>query len=297
MQREKFSVKIADIVFEIDTYCDPYTKDIFEPYLTLEDTECKEDMVKVHCSRVGEDIELPSSNKLTDREDYNWYSDGDGRYTMCFTDPDEGFVCARLDYDDNLKTAKAVLKDVKALCGIDDEFFLSNILERLFRLVIVFYGGFIVHASSIVHEGYGLAFSAVSGTGKSTHTDLWQRVYPGTYMLNDDGPALRQTGDTWYIYGTPWAGTSGINKNEKAPLKALVFLERSEYNVIRDISAIEGLRRIFEAIIHPVSDELMNRVLTAVSSFMSLARMCVLGCNISEEAPRTVKEFLYKQED
>ncbi len=296
MQREKFSVKIADIVFETDTYFDPYTKDIFKPYLTTEDDLCN-DKVKVHCSRIQGDIEEPLSNKLTEREDYNWYSDGNGKYTMCFIDPDEGFVCARFDYDDNLKTAEVVLKDVRAYNGTDDEFFLSNILERLFRLVIVFCGGFIVHASSIVHEGYGLAFSALSGTGKSTHTDLWQKVYPGTYILNDDGPALRQIGDIWYIYGTPWAGTSGINKNEKAPLKALVFLERNEYNVIRDISAIEGLRRIFEAIIHPVSDELMSRILSSVSSFMSLARLCVLGCNISEEAPKTVKEFLYNQED
>ena len=167
-------------------------------------------------------------------------------------------------------------------------------MERLFRLVLVFYGGFTVHSSSIIHDGYGVAFSATSGTGKSTHTSLWQKVYPDTFILNDDAPAFRCIDGVWHIYGTPWAGTSGINVNASAPLKALVFLERSEVNKIRSLSALESIRRLFEAIIHPVSDELMNMVLTSVSSFMSASQMYVLGCNMTDDAPRTVREFLYE---
>lgn len=291
-EREQYTLKIADIIFCIDSYPDAYTKSSFAPYIVSDWEE--EDIVRVHCSYAQGTIEVPASDKLTQRGDGNWYSDGEGRYTMIFTDPDDGFVCARIDYDNNAKSAELVLVDVASVNGTDAQFFLCNIIERLFRLVLVFYGGFTVHSSSVIHQGYGVAFSALSGTGKSTHTALWQRVYPGTVIVNDDAPAFRKKGDVWYIYGTPWAGTSGINANVCAPLKALVFLERSDVNKIRPLSALEGIKRIFEAIIHPVSDELMGIILSSVSSFMSLSQMCVLGCNMSEDAPKTVKEFLYK---
>ena len=105
---------------------------------------------------------------------------------------------------------------------------------------------------------------------------------------------MRQKDGIWYIYGTPWAGTTGINENMSAPLKALVFLERSDTNTMRTLSALEGIQRIFEAITHPVSDELMGIVLNTLSSFISGSRMCVLGCNMTDDAPKTVKEYLYK---
>jgi len=289
--RVTYKLKIADIHFFVDTYPDKYTEEIFAPYLTDEDAD---NAVHVECILTQEEIVAPVSTKLTDRERNEWYSEADGKYTVCFRDLDKGFVCARFDYDNNTKSARVIMLDVEKLHGIDTEFFLSNILENLFRLVLVFEGGFVVHASSIVHEGYGLAFSALSGTGKSTHTALWQEVYPGTEILNDDGPALRKRDGVWHIYGTPWAGTSGININVAVPLKSLVFLERSDVNTIRVLSALESIRRIFEAIIHPVSDELMNLVLSTLSDFISQNELCVLGCNISHDAPRTVKEFLYK---
>lgn len=290
--RVTYRLKIADIYFCVDTYPDSYTEETFASYIT-EDT-LPDDAVYVECHLTEETINPPSDGKLTCREDNDWYSSGKGKYTLCCRDPYGGFVCARLDYDNNTNSAKLTMADVNKINGTDVQYFLYNVLEYLFRLVLLFRDGFVVHASSIIHEGYGIAFSALSGTGKSTHTSLWQEVYPDTVILNDDGPAVRIIDGVWYIYGTPWAGTSGINVNASAPLKSLVFLERSEVNTIRTLSALESIRRLFEAIVHPVSDELMNIILTTVSEFISRNELCVLGCNISPEAPKTVKEFLYK---
>lgn len=289
--RVTYKLKIADIYFFVDSYPDRYLGEIFEPYIT---SDTPTEFVSAVCHLTEDIIDTPKDGKLTSREANEWYSDTEGRYTVCFRDPDEGFVCARLDYDNKTKSGNVLMRDVNKLYGTDTEYFLSNVVEYLFRLVLLFEGGFIVHASSIIHEGYGIAFSALSGTGKSTHTALWQEVYPGTEILNDDGPALRVKDGIWYIYGTPWAGTSGINVNKSAPLKSLVFLERSEVNTIRTLSALESIRRIFEAITHPVSDELMNVILSTVSAFISANELCVLGCNISPDAPKTVKDFLYK---
>lgn len=290
-ERNIYILKIADLFFKIDSYRDSYTLKRFENYM-VDDLEGA-DAIEVSCVLTDKLIEEPQYTKLTDREEVNWYSPCEGQYTICFYDSNNDLICARVDYDNGARRADVTVYDVARLCGVDTEVFLCNVLERVFRLALIFNGGFVVHASSIIHDGFGLAFSAESGTGKSTHTGLWLTTYPGTYILNDDAPALRLIDGTWKIYGTPWAGTTGINVNASAPLKAIVFLERSENNTIRTCSALEGIKRLFEAMIHPVSDELVNTVLSSISSFISNSQMCVLGCNMTKEAPRTVKEYLY----
>lgn len=289
----KYRLKITDLIFDIDTYSDETTEKKFEPYLTEDTSEAH---LCITCTLTDERIKEPESTKLTEREEVNWYSSGEGCYSICFNDFINDIICARIDYNNNKKKAEVYVYDVKKHLSIDGSAVLCNVLERVFRLALVFNGGFVMHASSIVHDGYGIAFSAESGTGKSTHTGLWMKVYPQTYILNDDAPALRKNDGTWYIYGTPWAGTTGINCNTSVPLKAAVFLERSEVNKIRPCSALEGIKRLFEAIIHPVSDELVNITLSAVSDFISTAQICVLGCNMTDDAPKTVKEYLYRKD-
>lgn len=293
MQKETYTLKIADIIFVITSYPDEYTKSTFEKYMIPNGDY--PDAVTVNCSLTEEAIPEPEGKLLTERDTANWYMHENGSYTITFSDPEEDVLCARLCYNDNTSHAELLLLDANKLYGTDTEFFLSNVLQYMYRLALVFKDGFTIHASSIINDGYGIAFSAQSGTGKSTHTALWQKVYPDTVLLNDDGPSVRKKDGVWYIYGTPWAGTTGININTCAPLKALVFLERSEVNTIRTLSALEGIRRIFEAIIHPVSDELMSIVLSSVSSFITESTMCVLGCNMTDDAPKTVKQYLYKQ--
>ncbi len=289
MQREKYTFKVADIIFNIDVYPDEYTRQMLLPYVT-EDS----DGIDIKCIRTKDPIPEPNGKLLTQREMVNWYHVTEGVYTVVFKDPSEDFASASFTYNNILRTADVIMLDVSELYGTDDTYFLYNILEYVFRLCLIFGGGFAVHASSLVNDGFGVAFSAESGTGKSTHTALWQKVYPNTIILNDDAPAIRKKDGIWHIYGTPWAGTTGINENMSVPLKALVFLERSEVNTIRTLSALEGIQRIFEAITHPVSDELMSIILSSLSDFISSSKMCVLGCNMTDDAPKTVKEYLYK---
>lgn len=286
-----YILKIADIYFDVTSFEDAYAQGEFENYM-VNDT-LSEGAIRVNCVHTCNTLSEPCGQKLTLKEETNWYQESPGRYSLCFYDSFNDCICAIMTYDNNAREISVTLLDVRKLYDIDDKYFLHNILEYAFRIALVFNGGFAIHASSIAHEGYGIAFSAESGTGKSTHTDLWLKNYPGTYILNDDGPALRLKDGKWYIYGTPWAGTSGINANSGVELKALVFLERSETNIIRDCPTGEALKRIFDAIVHPVSDEITNLVLESVSDFFIRSKVCVLGCNISDDAPKTVKEYLY----
>ena len=57
------------------------------------------------------------------------------------------------------------------------------------RLTVLGHG--IIHASSLAWRGRGVAFSANSGTGKSTHVGLWKDTFGDeVQIINDDKPAI-----------------------------------------------------------------------------------------------------------
>ena len=109
----------------------------------------------------------------------------------------------------------------------------------------------ILHASLIRFADNGIIFSAPSGTGKSTQAELWKH-YESAEILNGDRAALRQINDVWTAFGLPYAGTSGIYRNESAPLKAIVALRQAkEENRIRRIEGAEAFRYLYpETMIH-----------------------------------------------
>ena len=112
---------------------------------------------------------------------------------------------------------------------------------RQFLVRLMDFGGFYLHSSSVVYEGRGYLFSADSGTGKSTHTKIWQQVFgERAQIFNDDKPALRCIDGKWYAYGTPWCGKDGINLNAKVPLAGICFLKQGRENSIRRLSPPEA---------------------------------------------------------
>lgn len=70
--------------------------------------------------------------------------------------------------------------------------------------------------------------------GKSTHTKLWIKKFgaENVQIINDDKPIIRFIDNDWYVYGSPFDGGTGINKNIRAKLGGIIFLERAEENSI-----------------------------------------------------------------
>jgi hypothetical protein len=105
-------------------------------------------------------------------------------------------------------------------------------------------GGIMLHSSAIVVDGRAYLFSGPSGMGKSTHTRLWQELFPDAVVINDDKPALRKIDGVWYAYGTPWCGKDGINRNMRAPVAGICFLRRGTENKIRRLRPIEAVSAV-----------------------------------------------------
>lgn len=147
--------------------------------------------------------------------------------------------------------------------------------------------GFMLHSSGIVKDGYAYLFSADSGTGKSTHTALWQKYFgdENAQIINDDKPAIRLVDDKVYVYGTPWSGKTDQNLNMRVPIGAIVFLERSVgNNWVKQISVAEAIPLILEQTLRPKEKELMIKLLDILDVVLKNVRIFKIGVDMSEDA-------------
>lgn len=156
------------------------------------------------------------------------------------------------------------------------------------------FDGFMLHASAVAIDNKAYLFSAKSGTGKSTHTELWQRHFgeDRAIIINDDKPAIRFVDNQFYVYGTPWSGKSDKNHDLKVPLKCIVFIERSETNWINLIDGKQALKSILDQTLRPKQLAKMDKLLALVDKLLKTIPIYKMGCNISEDAVRLAYETI-----
>ncbi len=180
----------------------------------------------------------------------------------------------------------------KNLSEMKEGYLESLAIYRDISRKILDFNGFILHASIIEKDGVGYAFSAKSGTGKTTHSRLWLEKFPDAEIINGDKPLVRIMEDKVFAYGTPWCGKEGYNVNEKVPLKALCFIERAQNNSICEIPKEEAVKRIFSQLVIPSSPLLLNKMLDLVEIFVEKTPACLLRCNMDISAAQTAYEFM-----
>jgi len=146
-----------------------------------------------------------------------------------------------------------------------------------------------LHASAVVYEDKAYLFSAPSGTGKSTHTTLWRKVFgeDNTFMLNDDKPVIRIKDGKVTVYGTPWSGKTDQNKNIGVPLQGICFLERSKENRIESISAKDAAFGILNQTIRPADGKNMSKLLDLLDRLLQQTTVYRMGCNMDDDAAHT----------
>lgn len=160
------------------------------------------------------------------------------------------------------------------------------------------YDGLMLHASAVVLDGRAYLFSAPSGTGKSTHTKLWLKVFGDrATILNDDKPALRCEDGVWYAYGTPWSGKYDINCNLRAPLAGIAIIERADTNSIEPIAAgTSAILAVLNQTVRPTSAADRNKLLGLVDCLLARIPVWKLRCNMEEEAVRVSYEAMRGKE-
>lgn len=110
------------------------------------------------------------------------------------------------------------------------------------------YNTLLLHASAILKDGNAHLFIGKSGTGKSTHSRMWQEAFADAELLNDDHPVVRchQSGEV-VAYGSPWSGKTPCYRNLSAPLRGIIRIKRASYNKLNRLRAIRGYASVMSS--------------------------------------------------
>ncbi len=147
------------------------------------------------------------------------------------------------------------------------------------------FDGMMLHSSAVVLDGKAYLFSAPCGTGKSTHTQLWRKVFGDrAVILNDDKPALRLENGIWYAWGTPWSGKTDQNVDMKVPLAGIAMLERGEKNEIEPFSGPEAIFSILTQTPRTQNIQFRALLLKLLDKLLSQVPVWKLKCNMEPEA-------------
>ena len=175
-------------------------------------------------------------------------------------------------------------KDIITLPNASEGYLEALSIYRSIANQLLDFDGFILHASVVEKDGVAYAFSAKSGTGKTTHSKLWTERYPDSRIINGDKPLIRRLDGTFYVYGTPWCGKESYQVNTRAPLRALCFIERAENNEICGISSKEAVNRILPQLLMPKDASGAVKLLGIIDEFLSVTPVYLLKCNMKTEA-------------
>ena len=154
------------------------------------------------------------------------------------------------------------------------------------------FDGMLLHASAVVRDGKAYLFSAPCGTGKSTHTALWCKVFPDAVILNDDKPALRREHGRWYAYGTPWSGKTDQNLNLRTELAGICLLRRGQENIIRPFGGAKAIHDLLEQTDRPREPGLMGNLLGLLDRLLTEVPVWEMECNTTPDAARISYEAM-----
>ena len=167
-------------------------------------------------------------------------------------------------------------------------------LRKVMIAALVQKYGLMIHSSTILWNDKGIMFSAPSGTGKSTHTNLWKQLYD-VQIIDGDATACRIINGNPFVYGLPWCGTSGEFMNHRAPLGAIVFLQQAGENKIEKLDFKEAFMRLTaRSFLLPFNDKMMNQFLNVIQEVAVCADCYLLNCLPDIDAVELVKRCLEK---
>ena len=176
----------------------------------------------------------------------------------------------------------------------DDGYFESLAAYRMITKVLPRNDAMLLHAAVIEIDRRAIAFTAPSGVGKSTHIDLWRRLYGDRVsIVNGDKPIVRFSPSGLPIaYGTPWAGKEGWQRNVGLPLSDLVILRRAPFDGIRQISPSMALSDMLSAVYFGESEDEISKTMDLLDRLLSSVRLHLLDCTPTENAARVAYTHL-----
>ena len=159
---------------------------------------------------------------------------------------------------------------------------------EIYRIIcrkLLDYDAMLMHCAAVCVDGEAYLFTALSGTGKTTHINLWREKFGDRFLvINGDKPILRIRDGRFFVCGTPWRGKENYGHNVVAPIKAICILERGEKNEIRKIPPHEAISTVLTQTLRTEDMSEMEKTLRLTDKLLKSVPFYVLRCNMEKEA-------------
>ncbi|MBO7158301.1 MAG: hypothetical protein J6W31_06820 [Clostridia bacterium] len=156
--------------------------------------------------------------------------------------------------------------------------------------------GILFHGAVIEYKGAAYAFTAKSGTGKTTHITHWRRAFgEDVKPINGDKPILRYIDGALFACGTPWAGKEGLQRNVCVPLKGICFLSRGGENRISPVTPQEALERMLSQVYLPRKRSATVKALSVLEKILTDTPLWEMACTDSTDAALVAKDAMVKE--
>lgn len=163
---------------------------------------------------------------------------------------------------------------------------INYLLSAIYRKIcdkIIDYDIILFHSSTLIIDDLGIAFSGVSGAGKSTHASLYKKYFDAT-MINDDKPLIKLVDDEFIIYGTPFDGKHHLSNNINHKLNDICFINQAKTNKINKLDNKEALELLLNQTYRPKDQLSLLKVIKIVNKMANSIPVYKLDCDISKEA-------------
>lgn len=171
---------------------------------------------------------------------------------------------------------------------------LRNLLRTAFECVMIFCSRISLHSSCIDVAGEAIAFTGVSGMGKSTRAYAWTSA-DDTEFISGDRPTLHLSSSGVTAYGVPWDGKEQIFRNVNRPLKAILDVRRSDSDYLRKLNPEQAQSLLMKQIFIPMWDT--NAAVMSIMNIRKLSKSVPVYrvfCGPDEENAKNIRKILFE---
>ena len=209
-------------------------------------------------------------------------------YTTSFYNSDLRIIIS----DNQIEAERIIIK--KEITALRAE---NNVFYREIAEWLPLQNALVMHSATFDVDGAGVAFAAHSGTGKTTHMLLWQKLLGDRLkIVNGDKPIVRYFDDqphTPYAYGTPWNGKEHLGCNMRTPLKHICFIERAEQNSCEKMDKNDAVNLIFNQVYMPKDPAAAANTIVLINRLISDCSLWKIKCNMDISAAETAYRTIF----
>ena len=184
--------------------------------------------------------------------------------------------------------------------SVNGKVYVNEEISALYRKIADLFveeGIIVFHGSSFKVNECGFIVTARSGVGKSTHVNLLKELLGDELIyINDDKPLL-EVKDEITIFSNPWNGKERRGNNTFAPLKAILFLGRSETPNFRKIENKQELYvKMISQIYLPRDKDKREKALKLADRILKDTNFYEINVNKDLESAKMTYERIIKDE-